>query len=115
MGAQGRKSEGGGRGRGRVPQRPASRHWDQPPGTFPALGAAATDTESGKQVPVPVGRLVLGRRQGGCALSGNTEGDFARERRRRKVSPREANSGFLKDTLDLVRQRKPFILEETVS
>lgn len=36
-------------GRGRVPQHPASRHWDQPPGAFPAPGAGATDTEAEKQ------------------------------------------------------------------
>ena len=53
------------RGRGRVPQRPASRHWHQPPGTFPAPGAGATDTEAEKQqVSGPHGETGRGGRAG---------------------------------------------------
>ena len=55
---------------------------------FPSLG-------SEKQVSGPAGRLAVGvcwaEDTGGRALSGSTEGDFARERWRRNVNPCEAN------------------------
>lgn len=66
-------------GRGRVPWHPASHHWDQksrfqaPRGDWLWGACWAEDT-------------------GGHALSGSTEGDFARERWRRNVNPCEANS-----------------------
>ena len=91
-GARGGKLGVGGWGRGRVPQCPASCHWDQPPGTFPARGAGATDTEAEKQqVSGPRGETGHGGHagqeiQGGRALSSITEGDFVTERWR-NVNP----------------------------